>query len=222
MARQLKTIPFSRKTLTRIIFVILMLCSALTVLLFTSCPFLLGLKTVDIATILGVEKPVAGRNPVAEIEPNEQFSGTIEWLPAHDRFTTQQVYTALITLVPKEGYTFAGVPGDFFTVEDAVATNSADSPVVTAVFPATGATVNLTGIGPFTGTLSVGETVTAGALTPGGTTAVYQWQASDTAEAGFTNLPGSSNQTTYTIQASEVGKHLRVQAVGTGTTSGTV
>ena len=38
----------------------------------------------------------------------------------------------------------------------------------------------VTAIGAITGTAAVGETLTAGALTPSGATVTYQWQSSDT------------------------------------------
>jgi hypothetical protein len=48
------------------------------------------------------------------------------------------VYTATITLTAKTGYTLTGVTANFFTVAGATSvSNSADSGVVTAVFPAT-------------------------------------------------------------------------------------
>jgi hypothetical protein len=48
-------------------------------------------------------------------------------------------YTATITLTAKTGYTLQGVEADFFSVEGAATvSNSADSGVITAVFPVTG------------------------------------------------------------------------------------
>lgn len=83
--------------------------------------------------------------PVRDAEPDtsaietEQYTGTITWSPDDDPFKASTVYTAIIELSPKAGYTLHGVAENFFTVAGAAATNAIDSGIVTAVFPATGA-----------------------------------------------------------------------------------
>ncbi|MGN7760880.1 S-layer homology domain-containing protein [Paenibacillus sp. 22594] len=57
------------------------------------------------------------------------------------------VYTATITITPKPGYTLTGVPAYFFTVPGASTTNTANSGVVTAEFPATAPDITDTGTG---------------------------------------------------------------------------
>jgi hypothetical protein len=52
-------------------------------------------------------------------------------------FAADTAYTATISLSVKAGYTFDGVPADFFTVLGATAANTANSGTVTAVFPRT-------------------------------------------------------------------------------------
>jgi len=94
--------------------------------------------TITIAAIPAVTVPVAGETPVATITETDQYTGIVSWSPDNTTFEYSTVYTATITLTPKTGYTFTGVPANFFTVADATATNPADSGVVTAVFPATG------------------------------------------------------------------------------------
>jgi hypothetical protein len=99
--------------------------------------------TVTEAAILGVTAPVAGAMPVAAITAGTQIaSGTVTWkVGTTDHtgaFDYETVYTAIITLVAAEGFTFDGVAANFFTVDGADATNDADSGVVTAVFLATG------------------------------------------------------------------------------------
>ena len=98
-----------------------------------------GLQTVTIEAIPGVTPPVAGETPVTTITATEQYTGTVVWDPEHDTFLEDTEYRATITLTAKQGYTFSGVPANFFTV--AVATrviNDADSRFVNAWFPATG------------------------------------------------------------------------------------
>ena len=92
-------------------------------------------EIVDIAAILGVTAPVHGGTPVGTVGETEQYTGTVEWDPAHAPFVSG-TYTATITLTAKAGYTFEGVAANFFTVDGAQTANAENSGVVTAVFPA--------------------------------------------------------------------------------------
>jgi len=97
-------------------------------------------QTVTIAAIPGVTAPAIGETPVSTITETDQYTGTVTWDPDHNPFQAAKVYTAIITLTPKAGYTLTGVAADFFTVTGATTvSNDADSGVVTAVFPETGA-----------------------------------------------------------------------------------
>jgi hypothetical protein len=101
----------------------------------------LGDIAVTEKDIPGVAKPVAGNDAVTTIGASTQYSGTVTWSPAltDGKFAVSTTYRATITLTAKEGFTFKGVAEDFFKVADATAFNAANSGVVTAVFPATGA-----------------------------------------------------------------------------------
>ena len=103
----------------------------------------LGDIAVDEKDIPGVAKPVAGSAAVTTIGASSQYTGAVTWAPAltDGKFAVSTAYTATITLTAKEGFTFEGVAANFFTVAGATATNPANSGVVTAVFPATGATL---------------------------------------------------------------------------------
>ncbi|MDX9871495.1 MAG: hypothetical protein RBT41_03625 [Clostridia bacterium] len=83
------------------------------------------------------------------------------------------------------------------------------------------AAIALTAIGPVTGTPQAGQPLTAGALSPAGATAVYQWQSADTPGGAYTNIPGATS-TVYTPGASELDKYVRVVATGNGDYKGTV
>ena len=96
--------------------------------------------TITKSAIEGIAVPVAGNTPASTVEC-EQFTGTVSWSPdkVDGRFGPVTAYTATITLTPKQGYKLDGVAANFFTVEGASSvSNSANSGVVTAVFPATG------------------------------------------------------------------------------------
>ena len=80
---------------------------------------------------------MTGATPVTTITETAQYTGTVAWSPNDSPFLGALVYTAIITLTAEPGSTLIGVTADFFTVAGATAPNSADSGVVTAVFPAT-------------------------------------------------------------------------------------
>lgn len=96
---------------------------------------------ISIAAIPGVTVPVLGDIPVTTITDTSQYTGTVTWDGGwawSTRFGGNKAYTVTITLTPKSGFTFTGVSANFFTVAGATTvTNSANSGVVTAVFPAT-------------------------------------------------------------------------------------
>jgi hypothetical protein len=116
------------------------------VLFFAGCPTDAGGgggdsdTVVTTAAIGGVTAPAIGGTPVTAITATPQYTGTVSWTPTATTFAAGTAYTATITLKAETGYTFDGVAANFFTVAGATTvTNAADSGVVTAVFPATGA-----------------------------------------------------------------------------------
>jgi hypothetical protein len=106
-----------------------------------------GDSAVTIAAIAGVTAPASGGTAAMAVTEGAQFTGTVSWTPqpAGGTFAANTVYTAVITLTAKTGYTFKGVTANFFTVPGAITTNAANSGTVTAVFPSTAApAVNFT------------------------------------------------------------------------------
>ena len=101
------------------------------------------MQTIDIVAISGITAPSWKNTPDSTVNETEQYTATITWLSPptlrnDGTFKKDAIYTAVITLVPKAGYTLTGISGDFFTVNGADATtNTADSGVVTATFPRT-------------------------------------------------------------------------------------
>jgi formylglycine-generating enzyme required for sulfatase activity len=97
-----------------------------------------NVTVVTISVIPGVVVPVQDAAPDTTAIDTSQYTGTITWTPADNPFAAGTAYTATITLTAKTGYTLTGVAANFFTVAGATSvTNTADSGVVTAVFPAT-------------------------------------------------------------------------------------
>jgi len=116
---------------------------------------------ISMSAIPGVTAPVIGATPVTTITETDQYTGSVSWSGSPVTFAATTVYTATITLTAKSGYTLAGVAADFFTVAGSTSnTNSANSGVVTAVFPATAAAAE----SGFTGVTTVGA---QGTLTVG-------------------------------------------------------
>ncbi|MCX6753647.1 MAG: peptidoglycan-binding protein [Candidatus Nomurabacteria bacterium] len=95
--------------------------------------------TINTAAIAGVTAPATGGTPTATIADTTQYTATISWNGSPSTFAASTVYTATITITPKTSYTLTGVTSNFFTVAGATATNSVNSGVITAVFPATAA-----------------------------------------------------------------------------------
>jgi hypothetical protein len=103
-------------------------------------------QVVDIAAIQGVTAPATGAAPVADIAETAQYIGVVTWaitnggVPVGPAFAALTAYTATIRLTAKSGYTLTGVAADFFTVAGATAGVTSTAGVITAKFPATGAT----------------------------------------------------------------------------------
>jgi len=100
---------------------------------FTTLP---ATSVITNLAIAGVKPPVTGAVPDTSTV-DAQFTGTITWSGSPTTFPANTVETATITLTPNAGYTLTGVFANTFTVAGATATNSADSGIITAVFPAT-------------------------------------------------------------------------------------
>ena len=105
--------------------------------------------TISVAAIAGVTAPVRGATPVTTTTAGTGYTGTVSWSGSPATFARATTYTATITLTPISGYTLTGVTANFFTVAGATThTNSANSGVITAVFPATTSTYAVGDTGP--------------------------------------------------------------------------
>ncbi|MEA4993037.1 MAG: S-layer homology domain-containing protein [Oscillibacter sp.] len=150
---------------------------------------------VDIKEIPGIVAPVQGNTPVSTIAETAQYTGSVTWSPADKPFQSNTAYTATITLTPKTGCALTGVAADFFTVAGATnVSNAANSGVVTAQFPSTGA-------------YSITEQFN---LTPGGT---YYFDMSGQSLAGANPLlPDTSQHWVPFTYAGTVNAYSRASA----------
>ena len=93
---------------------------------------------ISVAAIAGVTAPVTDAAPVATTTAGTGYLGTVSWSDTPITFAGIATYTATITLTTAAGYTLTGVAENFFTVIGATSvTHSANSGVITAVFPRT-------------------------------------------------------------------------------------
>lgn len=77
------------------------------------------------------------------------------------------------------------------------------------------ASTEITGVGEISGTLKVGNTLTAGTVSPLDATVYYDWQSSSNPYSGFTSvLTTLSNK--YNIGSEDNGKYIRVVVQGSG------
>jgi len=96
-------------------------------------------EVISVAAIGGVTAPVVGATPVTTVTSANGYTGTVTWSGSPTTFAGATTYTATITLTAAAGYTLTGVSANFFTVAgtSSSATNSINSGVITAAFPAT-------------------------------------------------------------------------------------
>ena len=93
---------------------------------------------ISVAAIAGVTAPVTGATPVTTTTAGTGYTGTVSWSTSPVTFAVATTYTATITLTATSAYTLTGVTANFFTVAGATSvTHSANSGVITAVFPST-------------------------------------------------------------------------------------
>jgi len=166
------------------------------------------IAVVNTLAIEGITPPAVGDTPVTAITPNAQFTGTVLWehsggTAAGATFDAGREYTATITLTPETGFTLQGVAVNSFIVAGAdTVTNPANSGVITAVFPATGALThaqrpNIT-TQPQNYTVNTNTAVTlsvAASVADGGNLS-FQWFSNTTnSTAGGTAITGATRAT---------------------------
>ena len=113
---------------------------------------------VNIDEIEGLLPPEVGQSPMETITETDQYSGTVRWekntpgtsiyvpldkleIP-EEYFNIDSDYRAIIILKHKQGYTFHGVPNNFFKVEGAdYVGHNANTGIIYAFFPKTAITV---------------------------------------------------------------------------------
>gem|GEM_PF-5138711 len=162
-----------------------------------------------------ITAPVKGQTPSTTAINTTQYTGTVSWSPADVSFTGGTAYTATVTLVAKQEYTFTGVAANSFSCTGATSvSNSANSGTVTVVFSATEAKV-LNSItindAPTKTTYSSGENFDASGLTltlhyDDGTTPEVTY--SDATKANFSFNKASLITSDTAVQITYGGKNV--------------
>jgi len=167
-------------------------------------------SVISVAAIGGVTAPVTGATPVNTVTAANGYTGTISWSGSPSTFAASTSYTATITLTPTSGYTLSGVTANFFTVAGATTTNSANSGVITAIFPATAIAAPAFTLSSSSETATAGTPITGYTITStGGTIASYSISPAIGNGLSFNTTTGlitgtptfPANAVTYTITA---------------------
>jgi len=100
-------------------------------------------------------------------------------------------------------------------------TNGTSYQITDGSGPVNVTTTPITAIAAIAGTTQVGQVLTAGALTPSGATATYQWQRATSSGGTYSDI-SSATSATYTLVSGDFGNYIKVVATGTGNYSGSV
>jgi len=142
-------------------------------------------------------------------------TATYQWTSST---TSGGIYVNIVGATASTYTLIADDAGDFIKVE-ATGTGGYSGTALSAATAAVAAP--LTAIGAITGTAQVDVQLTAGALTPAGATATYQWKSAATVGGVYSDIVGAT-AATYTPVGSDAGKFIKVEATGTGIYSGTI
>jgi outer membrane protein OmpA-like peptidoglycan-associated protein len=174
-------------------------------------------RAISVAAIGGVTVPATGGTPVSTVTAANGYTGTVTWSPTGSPFAASTAYTATITLTAASSYTLTGVAANFFTLAGATSvTHSANSGVITAVFPATLAAPAFT-LSPgdqsaIEGSAFIGYSITS----TGGAIATYSISPaiSNTPGLTFNSSTGRISGTPTTVAASRVYTITATNATG--------
>lgn len=109
----------------------------------TWCAYTLAIKVGDpipipSGAITGITVPSIGNARDTSVDSTVAYTATIAWSPNDVIHQPATVYTGTVTLSPTSGYQVTGITANQFTASGSTScTNSADSGVVTIVYPQT-------------------------------------------------------------------------------------
>lgn len=113
-------------------------------------------------------------------------------------------------------YTLTQSDTDYHIAVKATAIGSYTGTVMSPYTSLVGNTATkITEMAPISGTAQVGSILTAGEVSPAGSTGTYKWQICDTVDGIYVDIPGATFNN-YTPTADDYGKYIRVVAMGSG------
>jgi hypothetical protein len=180
----------------------------------------------DVLVRAGTGEPLTGIGPISGTPEVEQTLTAGNLTPAGATATYQWQWAD----APAGNYTnISGATSNTYVLTTAdlakyirvVATGSGSYTGQISTDPTSMVTTPLTGIGAITGTPEVGQTLTAGNLTPPGATATYQWQRADSPAGTYTDIPGATSNT-YVLITADLGNYIRVVVTGSGSYTGEI
>ncbi|MFA6292640.1 MAG: fibronectin type III domain-containing protein, partial [Victivallales bacterium] len=187
-----------------------------------------SMSGVELTSVTGLESPHVPGAPTAVTAERGNGQANVSFKPpASDGGT------------PITSFTVTSIPGGITATDDRIpitvigltngtsykftvrATNDIGTGPASAASSAVTPAEPITVIGAITGTAQVGSILTAGALTPAGATATYQWSSCATIDGAYAKIAGATAKT-YKPVAGNATRFLKVSATGTGAYSGTV
>jgi hypothetical protein len=175
-----------------------------------ACP-LVSMSAISGTTAPGYTLTAGTINPVSA-------TVSYQWYRSDTEGTTYTVISGAVSST----YTVQGMDSYMYLKVIATGTGSYTGSVYAITSSrVSSSTTPITAIGDIIGTAQVGQTLTAGALTPSGATATYQWQKHDTASGEYENITGATANS-YTLTGADYDYYIKVVATGSGAYSGAV
>ena len=120
-------------------------------------PAIVSIQDIPGVPVMAVGFPTAGFTtiefPFGMNISTSQYTGTVSWYPNHTVFAPETQYGAIINLTPLSGFTFHGIPQNYFSVDGTLNTsNPINSGRILVIYPETGSL-----IGSFDMIFSVGN-----------------------------------------------------------------
>ncbi|AFQ43010.1 X2-like carbohydrate binding domain-containing protein [Desulfosporosinus meridiei] len=172
-----------------------------------------GANSVGITLIPGSINPTAANFRVKDIHNNDMINQNVAVYI--DDSTTPIATINTGTDGAQATYSIGTLAAGSHTIKGVAANGGASNSASFSVI------IPITAIGAISGSPQVGAVLTAGALTPAGANASYQWQIAPTVNGSYSNITGATG-TTYIPVAEDLAKFIRVVATGIGNYSGIV
>ena len=172
-----------------------------------------GANSVEITLIPGSINPTTANFLVKDINNNNMLNQDVAVYLDDSTTPISTINTG--TNGAQATYSIGTLSAGSHTIKGVAANGGASN------FASFSVIIPITAIEAISGSPQVGAVLTAGALTPVGATASYQWQIASTVNGSYSNITGATG-TTYIPVAGDLAMFIKVVATGIGNYSGTV